>query len=120
MRVARPSLVERVANALQVSSMCGGKCIEIVQFDVIAAGIVITADEPGIIRDHDAARAKRIAHLRPVRHCGEEAGLGPPARPSAGSAIGRGLVRVVQTCRSVAEDNYYAREPAPQTRRSQN
>ena len=96
--------------------MRGGKRLEIVEFHVVAAGIVIAADEPGVGGNVDAALAQAIAHFGPVGHGGEEPRVGAAAASAAGAAIVGRFVRVVQAGRSVAQDHHQAGEAAASSR----
>ena len=98
----------RVRSARCVS----GSASSVVEFHVVTTRIVISANEPGVIGNFDAALAQVVAHLGPVGHGREKPRIGSAAASSARSTIVGRFVRVVQTGRSMAEDHDQARKAA--------
>jgi len=49
--IPRPRLIQALLNVLQIRLVSGWQGVEVEQFHVIAAGVVVTADEPGVLRN---------------------------------------------------------------------
>src|SRR6185437_3266992 len=94
--------------------------IEIEKFHIIAATIVVAADEPCVLGKGDPFLPQPLADLWPVGHCGKKSCVRSAAAPPASSAIVCRLVRIVKAGRSVAQDHHQASESAHETRRTQN
>src|SRR5690606_24330880 len=71
--------------------------------DVVVRRVVQATDEPGVVRNVDAAFAQCAAYFLQVRERREQARVGTAAAAAAGAAVMRGFVRVVQARRTVAE-----------------
>ena len=97
-------LIQGGANQLQIRLMRGGDRIEIEEFHVVAARIVIAADEPRIRGNIDAFRPQALANFRPVGHCGKKSRIRAAAAPPTGPTVVRRLVGIVEAGRSVAQD----------------
>ena len=97
-------LIQGVANRLQIGLMRGGNRIEIEEFHVVTASIVIAADEPRIRGNVDALLPQALADFRPVGHCGKKSRVRAAAAPPTGPTVVRRLVRIVEAGRSVAQD----------------
>ena len=102
--VLRSRLIQGGANRLQIRLMRGGNRIEIEEFHVVAASIVIAADEPRIRGNIDAFRPQALAYFLPVGHCGKKPCIRAAAAPPAGPAVMSRLVGIVEAGRSVAQD----------------
>ena len=118
--VLRSRLIQGAANRLQIGLVRGGERVEIEEFHVIAAGIVIAADEPRIRGNVDASLPQAVANFRPVGHGGKEPRVGAAAASPAGSAIMGRFVRIVEAGRSMAQDHHQTGETAHQASRTQN
>ena len=80
---------------------------------IVSAQVSWTAPTNAVPSGTSIPRARRqLADLAPVRHPGEEAGVGPAAPPAARAARVRGEVGVVHGPRVVAHDRDERREPA--------
>ena len=95
---------------LEVVAVRGRQGIEVEELHVIAARIVIAADEPGVGRNVDAPLAQPITNFGAVGHGRKQPRVGAAAASPAGTAIMGRFVRVIQAGRAVAEDHHQAGE----------
>src|SRR5262245_45662169 len=75
---------ERRADALQFGLMRRRKEIQIEEFHIIAASVVIAADEPCVRGDVDTHPLQTEIYFGAVGHGGEEASVGSAAASAAG------------------------------------
>src|SRR5215469_6477457 len=93
--------------------------IKIEEFHVVAARVVVAADEPGILGNVDALLPQALADLRPVGHCGKESCVRTATTSPARPAIVCRLVRIVKAGRSMAQNHDQASESVREPRRAQ-
>ena len=87
-----------LANAVHIGLVCGRQGIQIEELDIIAAGVVITADEPGIVWNVDAALPQTQPDFGRFAMAAKSRALGPPRRPPQAPqscADSCGLLRLV-------------------------
>jgi hypothetical protein len=54
--------IERLLHAVEVAAVRGGQQIGVEELKVIAAGVVVAAEAPGVLGNDDAAPAQHRAH----------------------------------------------------------
>src|SRR6185437_10211022 len=100
--------------------MSGWYRIEIEEFDVVVAGIVITANEPGVLGNVDPFFSQPVTHFLSVSHCGKKPCIRPASPTSACAAIMSRLMWIIQAAGAVAQDYHQTCETAHQAGRAQN
>ena len=76
----------------------------------VGGGVVLGGDEPGVGRNRDASLDQTRTHLGVVEDGGGDAGAGPARRATAGTAVERRGVRVVDGVAAVAAEHDHGSE----------
>ncbi len=97
--VPRSGLIQGLANAVQIGLVRGRKRVQVVKFHVIAASVVIAADEPRIRLECRCRRSRRRSRTSArLAMAAKSRALGPPRRPPQAPqscADSCGLLRLV-------------------------
>ena len=112
--VALADAFEVVARRSKSREVGHRQQIEIEEGDRIGAGVVESAQEPGIAGDRQAALGQHVADAQIVEHGGHRPGVGTAGVPRASPAIVGRLVRIVEAVRSVAQEQHQPGEAARQ------
>ena len=113
--VGCPSGVELPPQPAERGSRSCWNAVEIVELDAVVAGVVLTADEPGRLRDDHVLSRQQPAHLGLVGHRCKGARVGTAVASTARAAVVGRFLRVVEARRAVAQDQHQRRETFRQT-----
>ncbi len=97
--------IECDTDPLKIFSMRGGEEVEVEKLDVFTAGIVVTADEPGVARDVHSPRGEFFADLLAIGdECEKPCVWRAGSTAASATAVGR-FVGVVEAGGAVTEDD---------------